>query len=93
MQAFYFRIVAYQRRQIKWVVEFSDLSRVAKFLLDTESHRVKSHSDCSICVFKSLVGFGGTSSDVLLEIFDADLCETLRQKALKIKNDLKYEKN
>ena len=79
MNSTYFVIEIYKRGQLQTVVEKEKMSSVARFVLDTEKHRVKTHYECKVCINlayvcgKQMIG---------LEQFTADNMEDVKRLAL-----------
>lgn len=83
MPSYYFTILCYKRGRLEWVVEMEKLSRVVRFVLNSEAHRAKSHHECEIHIQKDYVSAPGASVD--LEIFKAYNPKALMRIALEAK--------
>jgi hypothetical protein len=81
MPSYYFSVSAFKKGKLQWVVEFEQLSRLARFILASEQLRVKVCHDVIIKVEKSFVSLP-VSENILLEEFKADCSATLKVMAL-----------
>lgn len=80
LNSYYFTVTCYKRGAMQWIVEMEDLSRVAIFLIDSESYRTKKSAECEIRIEKDYVSCSNAS--VLLEKFKADNIDELRLLAM-----------
>lgn len=84
MNATYFSIVARspQNKQL-WRVDLDRLSQVARFVIDSEPFKCKSHAECTIAIQQQHVGMPSLST--VLEVFKADGAEELQRLAQDLK--------
>lgn len=80
MSGYYFSVLCYKRKKLQWVVEMSELSHAANFLIASEKHRTKINAECQIHIRKDFVS--ATGAYVVLDQFNADGVEELKRMAL-----------
>lgn len=81
MQSYYFVVEIYRRKQLQAVVEMDEFSRMARFVVETEQYRCKTHAECEVHVSKAFVSYNGRA---LLEVFNADNMDELKRVALAV---------
>lgn len=80
MNSYYFSVLCYRRKRLQWVVEMSELSHVATFLIASEKNRTKHNAECEIHIRKDFVSARGAY--VVLDQFSADDVKDLNRIAL-----------
>jgi hypothetical protein len=82
MKAIYYVIEIYKGGKLHTVVEHDDFSRVAKFTIDSELLRVKTHGECLV---KISVATSGSRHLQLIEQFKAVGMDQIKNIALSYK--------